>query len=760
MATKKVLVEINVEQKGNSIPKTTKEVDKLAAATKRLEHELSEEAKTIAQVNLQTSQAKKANTSLAKSQLDTANATEGLNKNLNEMKTTAGLSGAIVTEFGRTISDLPYGIRGVGNNLSQLGTLFGLFSVNVAKSGRTMKQGFAEIFQQFKGIIGIMTAFQVVIALFQSQWFQKWAEGLFSVNTALKTNIELMKAASEIAGSSIGTFKVYISLLNDEATEQSEKLEIIKKLNEEYPEFNANLYNNTERTKEQIEAEKDYILLLKQRARAEAAVQKFQEAQGKIIDLESQRDLKTAPIQEEIEKIRELGAFTALSTNEVNAIIKDGYTTREQITNQAIRLKSNEINQIEKNSEKEIKAAEEVSKSYEKYFDASGILSGSKVSGNSIKKGFRSRLLDLKTLSEKFRQESLKGEVKTDEELIREKAEFSKRDLAIKVNNFIATEKLRLKEFLLTKGLSKKQKDSAKKSSDESIDKAKEDSKIVLANIEAVYDAEINLLTRKEGEKARAESEARDRAEASKGIERGSEGVNISSELFDAQSARLQNEIDYQKGLLDATEQGTLERSIAEQQYFDSKQNLRDLDIEREIYEVNEKKRINSEYISWVSGLSGILSSIAGDNEAIQKASLVAEKGAAIASVVVGASKSIGLRVSSNAALLPPAQLADAAFMAKDIARTKISAGIAIAGITAAGISQASNIGGGGGSSSTGSSQTVQPPDFNIVGSTGVNQLADAIGSTETPIVKAVVVASEVTTQQALDRNTRTSAEL
>ena len=51
----------------------------------------------------------------------------GAAKGFDQMKTTAGLSGAIVTEVGRTISDAPYGLRGMGNNLSQLASLFGMF---------------------------------------------------------------------------------------------------------------------------------------------------------------------------------------------------------------------------------------------------------------------------------------------------------------------------------------------------------------------------------------------------------------------------------------------------------------------------------------------------------------------------------------------------------------------------------------------------------------------------------------------------------
>ena len=46
------------------------------------------------------------------------------------------------------------------------------------------------------------------------------------------------------------------------------------------------------------------------------------------------------------------------------------------------------------------------------------------------------------------------------------------------------------------------------------------------------------------------------------------------------------------------------------------------------------------------------------------------------------------------------------------------------------------------------------PPSFNIVGSSGTNQLADAIGGQSQQPVQAFVVASEVTNAQALERNT------
>ena len=57
----------------------------------------------------------------------------------------------------------------------------------------------------------------------------------------------------------------------------------------------------------------------------------------------------------------------------------------------------------------------------------------------------------------------------------------------------------------------------------------------------------------------------------------------------------------------------------------------------------------------------------------------------------------------------------------------------------------------GGGATSTGISS--QAPDFNVVGQSGFNQVATALGDNNSTPVKAFVVSGDVTTAQALDNN-------
>jgi hypothetical protein len=68
--------------------------------------------------------------------------------------------------------------------------------------------------------------------------------------------------------------------------------------------------------------------------------------------------------------------------------------------------------------------------------------------------------------------------------------------------------------------------------------------------------------------------------------------------------------------------------------------------------------------------------------------------------------------------------------------------------------------GGGGGGGSAPSMPSASAPSFNVVGTSGANQIAQTIGQQAQSPIKAYVVSQDVTTQQALDRNIVKSASL
>jgi|GEM_PF-2751731 len=168
-----------------------------------------------------------------------------------------------------------------------------------------------------------------------------------------------------------------------------------------------------------------------------------------------------------------------------------------------------------------------------------------------------------------------------------------------------------------------------------------------------------------------------------------------------------------------------------------------------------------------------ILGGFAGKNKALALAILGVQKGLAISDIVINATKSVATQTASakaniaatnafyalggavGAGIAAKQNIKTLASLAKGIVTTKISAGVGIAGIVAAGITGAKNItggGGGGGGSETGSSSGGSAPSFNLVQGTGANQIASSISGQNRPI-QAFVVSSNVTTAQSLDRN-------
>jgi hypothetical protein len=171
-----------------------------------------------------------------------------------------------------------------------------------------------------------------------------------------------------------------------------------------------------------------------------------------------------------------------------------------------------------------------------------------------------------------------------------------------------------------------------------------------------------------------------------------------------------------------------------------------------------------------------ILMQFAGKNKAIALGILAIQKGLAVADVVVGAAKAIGLAKASMAptplnpvflgpGIPNPSYFANLKAGTASILTTKIGAATSIASILAAGIGQASQITAGGGGSGGGDTggggggSVPSAPSFNLVGGTGTNQIAQSLAMQNKPI-QSFVVGSAVTSQQELDRRAVANASL
>ena len=167
------------------------------------------------------------------------------------------------------------------------------------------------------------------------------------------------------------------------------------------------------------------------------------------------------------------------------------------------------------------------------------------------------------------------------------------------------------------------------------------------------------------------------------------------------------------------------------------------------------KKSIQESTYSVLEKGISVLQSFAGKNKAIQKGLVVAESAIGIAKIITS-TQAANAADAAAAALMGPAGVG---YLATKKVLNTVNAGIGIAANIGATSKALQALGGGSAGSSggnaggSGGGAPPPPPQFNIVGQSGTNQLAQSIGAKQGQPIQAYVVGNEVTTQQALDRN-------
>lgn len=207
----------------------------------------------------------------------------------------------------------------------------------------------------------------------------------------------------------------------------------------------------------------------------------------------------------------------------------------------------------------------------------------------------------------------------------------------------------------------------------------------------------------------------------------------------DDKELQLEIEADFQKKLKELEEKTSKE--IKDQKIKDAKATA------------EAEKKIQDAQISNVEAGISLIKSLAGENKKVQAAALIAENAVGIAKTIINTQ-------TANAAALatPQAILTSGAAAAPVIAANNIAAGISIAASVAATAQGLSALGTGGNPDGGGNLPTGGggAPQFNVVGDSGVNQLAEL----QQQPTQAYVVSGEVTTAQALDRNRVQNATL
>jgi len=150
---------------------------------------------------------------------------DNLEGKIKDNGSAAGVAGAATTEFGRLLSDLPYGIQGVANNLSQLGSMFALL---VQKTGSAKEALNSMLDVVYKGgkitATGVLIGFQAVVAIIEmvSKHMSKAAketdeslERMREAATTAALDFEKLKILADIAQDSTQELEIQQGALED-----------------------------------------------------------------------------------------------------------------------------------------------------------------------------------------------------------------------------------------------------------------------------------------------------------------------------------------------------------------------------------------------------------------------------------------------------------------------------------------------------------------------------------------------------------------
>ena len=255
--------------------------------------------------------------------------------------------------------------------------------------------------------------------------------------------------------------------------------------------------------------------------------------------------------------------------------------------------------------------------------------------------------------------------------------------------------------------------------------------------------------------------------------------MNANAELIKGDEERLLKKIDnlaeeirieekrlkLKRDFYNADTQAYVDSQI-ELENFISESNIRKAELDRELLDIkqeNAKVELATEQQK-IDGVKNTLSTIAnlaslfaGQSEKEQKKAFEIQKAANIAQALIDTYASANASYNSMAgipyagpvlgALAAAAAVTAGLLNVKSISQQKFQGG-------------ATGGGGGGGATFSGSGMQSQAPDFNVVGQSGFNQVATALGENNSTPVKAFVVSGDVTTAQALDNNIIDTATL
>jgi len=658
---------------------------------------------------------------------------KNLEKTVGGFKTATGGATAAAMELGRVVSDAPYGIRGMANNVSQLASQI-TYMANATDKATGKSVGFMGaikgVGRSLMGTTGVLLAIQAVIAAvdYFANRTDNSTESLKNLNEELDNTVDKLDLLSGKLDflDDIELFSA-LGLSNEEDAENIKKFsdnmkETLAVLNNEFPEFKK-AYDDLSKTQK-----KDPLVIGK-------LILKYRE----LIDTRREINKQEAVLKSLKGKTGEYAETTLNRATE----------TYKQLLLQKIQLE--EIFKVrKKNNKKERVIKEPKSKLKETL--------------NKEAETTREHLQKLLLMQEEDQIKKAKLKVKFD-------IENAEREKEVAVKEFIFQTRKYHKELELylhqQVKLGKITKEQAEKRIKESASKASE----MLNQLRQTYDARISYL-KAVGNEEISQAVNKEALKSSKQIQEiqkyldkkvqlhekelqldmafynKQEAIaNSAKKIADTKAKAMQGYIEALRVALDGVSSFVQAEADREVTAVENKNNALNEELNNRLLNenlsVNERKKIQNE--------------IARNDEearkkqnAIKKKAFEAQKAYNIANAVIntyaGATRALSEYPAPASFVLAAATIASGLLQVATISRQKFQPEAASTPIRTSG---------GGGAGGGVGNRTF---DFNLVGSSQGNQVAEAVqGQFDKPI-KAYVVSKDITNQQQLDANTKSSA--
>lgn len=698
---------------------------------------------------------------------ETENAAKGLGG-------AAGIAGATLTEVGRTISDMPYGLGAITNNISQLGNMFALL---VSSSGG-LTAALKNLGSVFFGPVGILVAFQAAVAAIE-MFRQKSIEA--------KKDVEAFKNESVITGTVLKQFREIVldgQRAFEQRTDALQNLLLVEK------ELAKTIEESNYTQSQQIDLAVAYFEQQK----------KLEAVQKTIIDAQKELKHQFVTTDEAKKKIATNDRQAIELQRTLNNLQADAnIDNREQIQiiKERLMFLEDENEELNENIEIISSLSYQVSVLRQEEQALNDVLEQGVFSlnlqGDALKERNKNRETELK-----FAQKTAELTAKSEEE----KLEIQRKAALAEIEG-LGSPKARYEinkyyDALITEERRKQAEERKKIADKEADDQFKafmktQDERFKSA-LQGVKDEQKLIPMRKQLEFA-------ERA--------------LKAETEEERKGVLEESLNYQKNYfqsLSESEAFTEEERIKfKMKSFDAIEQLRRLEEEREIARHEaELERINKQAETFATISDGLnlaaeLFQASADREVTIAKNATTEKNNALRreldnkNLSAEQRESINNRIAKNEQKLAIEEdkikekafkrqkafqiaiaLADTAGAAlkayssqllpgdpTSVLRAQVAAGVA----TAFGLLQVATIAkqkyqraeipssssGGGGSSP---SEGAGVPDFNVVGTSELNQVAAAVAAQQEKPIRTYVVASDVSTAQEMDRNILSEASI